>query len=65
MNLKELRALDTKKLHEQLAELRERQRSLRFAMANNQEKNVRLIRTAKRAVARTLSVLHEKKGARL
>lgn len=61
MKIKELRKLDKAKLNEQLSELRNKTRELRFSIANNQLKKVRDLRSAKQDIAKILTVLNEKR----
>lgn len=60
MEMKEIRAMETKKIHERLADLREKVLKLRFGVANKQVKNVREIRALKKDIARLLSALSER-----
>jgi len=61
MKIAELRKLDIEKLNESLAELRNKNRELRFSIANNQLKNVRELRVIKKDTAKVLTVLNEKR----
>jgi ribosomal protein L29 len=61
MKIVELRKLDIEKLNENLAELRNKNRELRFSIANNQLKNVRELRVVKKGISKTLTVLNEKR----
>ena len=61
MKIVELRKLDIEKLNENLAELRNKNRELRFSIANNQLKNVRQLRIVKKDTAKILTVLNEKR----
>lgn len=61
MKIAELRKLDIDKLNESLAELRNKNRELRFSIANNQLKNVRKLRIVKKDTAKVLTVLNEKR----
>ena len=61
MKIVELRKLDIEKLNENLAELRNKNRELRFSIANNQLKNVRELRIVKKDIAKILTVLNEKR----
>ena len=61
MKITELRKLDIEKLNENLADLRNKNRELRFSIANNQLKNVRELRVVKKDIAKILTVLNEKR----
>ncbi|MBT4124389.1 MAG: 50S ribosomal protein L29 [Candidatus Pacebacteria bacterium] len=61
MKIVELRKLDIEKLNEKLVELRNKNRELRFSIANNQLKNVRELRIVKKDIAKILTVLNEKR----
>jgi len=61
MKIAELRKLDIAKLNEDLADLRNKNRELRFSIANNQLKNVRQLRVIKKDTAKILTVLNEKR----
>ena len=61
MKIVELRKLDIEKLNESLADLRNKNRELRFSIANNQLKNVRELRVVKKDISKTLTVLNEKR----
>ena len=61
MKIAELRKLDIEKLNEKLVELRNKNRELRFSIANNQLKNVRELRIVKKDIAKILTVLNEKR----
>ena len=61
MKIVELRKLDIEKLNEKLVELRNKNRELRFSIANNQLKNVRELRVVKKDIAKVLTVLNEKR----
>jgi len=63
MKIVELRKLDIEKLNESLAEIRNKNRELRFSIANNQLKNVRELRVVKKDIAKILTVLNEKRVA--
>ncbi|MFA6466891.1 MAG: 50S ribosomal protein L29 [Patescibacteria group bacterium] len=63
MKIAELRKLDIEKLNENLAEFRNKNRELRFSIANNQLKNVRQLRVMKKDAAKILTVLNEKRVA--
>ncbi len=52
------------KLHEKLAELRNKSRELRFSIANNQLKKVRDLRDVKKDIAKILTILNEKRIAK-
>lgn len=64
MKIQEIRKLDMDKLHEKLAELRNKSRELRFSIANNQLKKVRDLRETKKDIAKFLTVLNEKRTAK-
>jgi large subunit ribosomal protein L29 len=61
MELKELRAKGQPELHRTLAELQEELRDLRFKVLQRQLKDVRRIREVKRDIARTHTLLTERK----
>lgn len=61
MRMKEIRAKSEKELHHLLLELREKLRQLRFDHKVGKLKNIRDIRNTKRLIARTLTVLNEKR----
>ena len=61
MKIVELRKLSIEKLNESLADLRNKNRELRFSIANNQLKNIRQIRIIKKDTAKVLTVLNEKR----
>ena len=61
MKIAELRKLDIEKLNEKLTETRNKNRELRFSIANNQLKNVRELRVVKKDIAKILTVLNEKR----
>lgn len=61
MKIAEVRKLDDKKLHETLAELRNKSRELRFSIANNQLKHVRSLRVVKHDIAKVLTVINERR----
>lgn len=63
MKIAELRKLAIDKLNESLAELRNKNRELRFSITNNQLKNVRQLRATKKDTAKVLTVLNEKRVA--
>ena len=56
-----MRKLDISKLNETLSDLRNKNRELRFSIANNQLKNVRELRVVKKDIAKILTVLNEKR----
>ncbi|RJR10307.1 50S ribosomal protein L29 [Candidatus Parcubacteria bacterium] len=62
MKISELRKLDINKLQETLRDLRNKNRELRFSIANNQLKNVRQLRSVKKDAAKVLTVLNEKRN---
>ncbi len=59
MKIQELKQLSINDLHEKLAELRNKNRELRFSIANNQLNHVRDLRNNKHDIARILTVLKE------
>ena len=61
MKIAELRKLDINKLNDTLVDLRNKNRELRFSIANNQLKNVRELRMVKKDIAKVLTVLNEKR----
>lgn len=61
MKIVEIRKLDTQKLNETLAELRNKGRELRFSIANNQLGAVRDLRKIKKDIAQILTVLNEQR----
>lgn len=61
MKTAELRKLDIEKLNSTLAELRNKDRELRFSIANNQLKNIKEAHTVKKNIAQILTVLNEKR----
>lgn len=61
MKIAELRKLDNSKLNNALVDLRNKNRELRFSIANNQLKNVRELRVVKKDIAKVLTVLNEKR----
>ncbi|MCS7246319.1 MAG: 50S ribosomal protein L29 [Thermomicrobium sp.] len=61
----ELRALTDDQLRQRLEELRNEVRDLRFAAALGQLKNTAAIRTARKDIARILTILTERERARL
>ncbi|OGY94188.1 MAG: 50S ribosomal protein L29 [Candidatus Komeilibacteria bacterium RIFOXYC1_FULL_37_11] len=61
MKISELRKLDIEKLNDTLAELRNKNRELRFSITNNQLKNVRQARVVKKEIAKILTALNEKR----
>ncbi len=60
MKVQEIRKIETEKLQNQLVELRNKTRELRFSLANNQLKNVRQARVVKKDIAKILTVLRER-----
>lgn len=60
MKIKELRKLDTDKLQEQLTELKNKSRELRFSIANSQLKDVRSLRVVKYDIAKILTILKQR-----
>jgi len=60
MDFKELKNKSEKELHHLLAELREKNRDLRFKDSNNQLKDVRNIRETKKQIAQVLTTLNKK-----
>lgn len=63
MKVQEIRKIDTEKLQTRLGELRQKTRELRFNIANNQLKNVREARVAKKDIAKIMTVLKERDQA--
>ena len=61
MKISELRKLDIEKLNDTLAELRNKNRELRFSITNNQLKNVRQARGVKKDIAKVLTALNDKR----
>lgn len=61
MKIAELRLKTKEELQKLLIEDRERLRNLRFDLAAGKVKNVRGIRTLRKDIARTLTLLKEKK----
>jgi ribosomal protein L29 len=61
MDFKDLNRKLDKELHEDLAEQRDALRDLRFRASENQLKNVRAIRLARKAVAQILTALSSRK----
>jgi large subunit ribosomal protein L29 len=59
MKIQEVKQLSINDLHEKLAELRNKNRELRFSIANNQLNHVRDLRKNKHDIARILTVLKE------
>lgn len=59
MKIQEIKKLETLKLQEKLAELRNKSRELRFSIANNQLKDVRVLREVKKDIAKILTVLNQ------
>ncbi|MBT4849630.1 50S ribosomal protein L29 [Candidatus Parcubacteria bacterium] len=64
MKIQEIKKLEMDKLHEKLAELRNKSRELRFSIANNQLKKVRDLRDVKKDIAKILTILNEKRIAK-
>ena len=62
MKIIELRKLDITKLNESLTEARNKNRELRFSIANNQLKNVRELRVIKKDISKLLTVFNEKRA---
>lgn len=60
MKIADIRKLDDAKLQENLLELKAKVRELRFSITNNQLKNLREIRKAKKSIAKILTALKEK-----
>lgn len=63
MNTKELRGKSEAELRKLLAETRERLRALRFNVSTSQESHVRDMRTARKTIARILTLLKEEESA--
>jgi large subunit ribosomal protein L29 len=61
MKLKELKNLPDLELKKSLENSRERLRSLRFDLASGKVKNVREIREIRKTIARTITLLKERK----
>ncbi|MFA6198484.1 MAG: 50S ribosomal protein L29 [Patescibacteria group bacterium] len=57
MKFSELQSKSVKELRLLLAELREKQRELRFKISADQHKNVREIRVVKKTIAKILTLL--------
>ncbi len=60
MTMKDIRELETKRIHEQLRSARDKVRELRFGLINREVKHVREVRQLKRDIARLLTVLKER-----
>ena len=63
MTMKDIRELETKRIHEQLRSVRDKVRELRFGLINREVKHVREVRELKRDIARLLTVLKERLNA--
>jgi len=63
MEFQDLKNKSEKELHEALVEKREELRELRFKVSENQLKNVRLIRVARKLIAQILTLLRQKKAS--
>ncbi|MBI4090613.1 MAG: 50S ribosomal protein L29 [Candidatus Komeilibacteria bacterium] len=63
MKLKELRETEQKVLQDRLAELREKERSIKFGLGNREVKNIREVRGVKREIAHILTVISERRHA--
>lgn len=61
MEVKELRMKKETGLHKSLADSREKLRTLKFELAAGKVKDVRAIRQTKKDIAKTLTILKEKK----
>ena len=61
MKIKEVRELETKKLHDQLAEARAKLVKVRFAVSNKESKKVRDLRKLKLEISKFLTVLNERR----
>lgn len=61
MDLKEIKELETNKVHERLASLRAKVMKLRFAVSNRQLKNVRELRQIKREIAQLITILNQRR----
>ncbi|RJO59557.1 50S ribosomal protein L29 [Candidatus Parcubacteria bacterium] len=59
MDLKELKIKNSSELKNLLAESRERLRDLRFKLAQDAQKDVREIRSAKKLIARILTLIKQ------
>lgn len=62
MKAKELRDKSTGELKKMLQEERERVRELRFKVSQDQHKDVRELREARKLVARILTIIRTKQG---
>jgi ribosomal protein L29 len=65
MDLKELKELETKKLHDHLSSVRGQLMKLRFGVSNRQVKNVRQLRHLKREIAQSIGVLNQRRLANI
>lgn len=61
MKVNELRKKDKKELEKSVSELQRKIADLRFKFSSNKLKNVKEINTAKKELARTLTILNETK----
>jgi len=59
--LKEIKMKSVSELQRMLASNREKLRDLRFKVAQNQYKNIREIRVIKKKIAKTMTILNQKK----
>lgn len=59
MKLADLKKMDVKDLHKELAEARTKLTSLRFGVVNRQVKNVRELRVLRTTVARIKTLLND------
>lgn len=60
-SLKELRSLNEKQLQQHLSELREKMRKLLFQTKSDEIRNVHEYRETRKDIARTLTILNEKR----
>lgn len=61
MKIKDVRQLETKKLHERLSEARAKLVKVRFGVANKESKNVRDLRKLRTDISQFLTVLNERR----
>ena len=64
MKAKELRQLSVEKLQERVIEYRKKFQDLRFKLAAGKLKNINQVSMIKKEIARTLTILNEKKNER-
>lgn len=60
MKVKDIRELETKKIHERLADARGKLLKLTFGVTNRQVKDVREIRNLRKDIARMLTVIRDR-----